>query len=496
MSIRKSVQRFSIFTLGSLFGTVLVFTGAHITYAAWLDPTTDPPNGNIDVPVNVGTASQTKSGALNIDNTFTVNTDKFKVTSVGVMTVGTNVFEANAVAGEVYIGTNIGSDKGRLQAYTGPSSNKPAISAVSGDASNPAIFARNEAGPGLKSEVVTSTFAALHGKAEAQNSYGVYGEATQPQSYGVLGRISSGTSNPTDFSDYAAGVKGEADISAVLVNQGVAGVVGVASGLDPVGGYPDQTVYAHGVLGVGSDIVDAQSGTSPRVSAGVYAQGGNIEDGPNLSVKTYGIYAKEGTKTGNGTVWAGYFEGDVKAKGNLEVTETLEAKQGIINNDDDSKEFALDVTKTGEPGGDRRSAAVFRGTAGTVYAGGMANFRNFLEGILQISPPTEEHNYAERQLVLDADGQAFFSYNPDPDEKCVELWVPNPTPVANEAPSILAAQWPEGNSCTPACASKCYAVGGGRECSTYGMYEPTDGKCLRLPGSFNIQYTCCKPSGL
>jgi hypothetical protein len=58
-------MRFSSLVLGILIGAVL-FTTASVLIA-WTGPTSAPPNGNVDAPLNVGTTDQIKDAGLGVN---------------------------------------------------------------------------------------------------------------------------------------------------------------------------------------------------------------------------------------------------------------------------------------------------------------------------------------------------------------------------------------------------------------------------------------------
>jgi len=56
--------------LRTILLALILSIGVSYAYAAWLPPTQTPPLGNIDVPVNVGTTYQSKTGGFDVANTL------------------------------------------------------------------------------------------------------------------------------------------------------------------------------------------------------------------------------------------------------------------------------------------------------------------------------------------------------------------------------------------------------------------------------------------
>ncbi|MBI4837050.1 MAG: hypothetical protein HY813_01425, partial [Candidatus Portnoybacteria bacterium] len=48
----------------SVFAAIILVVG--FAYAVWTEPTANPPNDNVEAPINIGTTTQYKSGALGI----------------------------------------------------------------------------------------------------------------------------------------------------------------------------------------------------------------------------------------------------------------------------------------------------------------------------------------------------------------------------------------------------------------------------------------------
>lgn len=64
--MKKNLYREFLQTAKVVVLAVLLSVGVTYIEAAWSDPSATPPNGNIDVPVNIGTAAQVKNGALSV----------------------------------------------------------------------------------------------------------------------------------------------------------------------------------------------------------------------------------------------------------------------------------------------------------------------------------------------------------------------------------------------------------------------------------------------
>jgi hypothetical protein len=62
---------------------------AGLAYAAWVEPGTNPPGGNVDAPINAGPDIQYKKGALGIRGVFTTDTATFLALLGGKVGIGT-----------------------------------------------------------------------------------------------------------------------------------------------------------------------------------------------------------------------------------------------------------------------------------------------------------------------------------------------------------------------------------------------------------------------
>ncbi len=87
----------------------LIMMFAYITHG-WTAPTAEPPNANISAPINVGSASQTKTGAFTLNGALDVNnsasfnpasnsTSSFKITNASDV----SMFNVNSTASEVTV---------------------------------------------------------------------------------------------------------------------------------------------------------------------------------------------------------------------------------------------------------------------------------------------------------------------------------------------------------------------------------------------------------
>ena len=64
-------QKLSPKIISLTFGILVIcFAMGFYVYAVWTEPTADPPDGNVDAPLNVGSGTQSKAGALGIDGVF------------------------------------------------------------------------------------------------------------------------------------------------------------------------------------------------------------------------------------------------------------------------------------------------------------------------------------------------------------------------------------------------------------------------------------------
>lgn len=81
-------QKISSKTVSLVFSVLVIcFSVGFYVFAAWKEPASNPPDGNVGAPINVGSVTQVKDGGLGINGAFT--------------TVSTTVLAANA-------GTNVG----------------------------------------------------------------------------------------------------------------------------------------------------------------------------------------------------------------------------------------------------------------------------------------------------------------------------------------------------------------------------------------------------
>ena len=87
-------------SLRTILLALILSIGISYAYAAWSPPTSSPTLGNTDAPVNVGTAGQTKSGALTIGQLLTA----YGTLRVGSYTTETPPVDGMIVKGNVGIG--------------------------------------------------------------------------------------------------------------------------------------------------------------------------------------------------------------------------------------------------------------------------------------------------------------------------------------------------------------------------------------------------------
>jgi hypothetical protein len=103
-------------TIPLLIGTLtLSFLIVFLVYAAWTAPTSAPPAGNVDAPINVGLTNQLKSGKLGISTdgvdinyglTVGNSTNLLGIKTNGDIQMGTTV-----IKGDGSISTNLNADK-------------------------------------------------------------------------------------------------------------------------------------------------------------------------------------------------------------------------------------------------------------------------------------------------------------------------------------------------------------------------------------------------
>lgn len=72
---------------------VLMFAFTFSSYAAWTSPTADPPEDNVDAPINTGSTLQYKSGALGVGGVLRGYSASYFATSGGNVGIGTTAPE-------------------------------------------------------------------------------------------------------------------------------------------------------------------------------------------------------------------------------------------------------------------------------------------------------------------------------------------------------------------------------------------------------------------
>ncbi|MFH1427118.1 MAG: hypothetical protein ABIG60_01140, partial [Patescibacteria group bacterium] len=75
---RNDFKLISYFLI-TIFLTLGLSISCQSLLAAWTAPTNNPPDGNVDAPINEGAASQVKAGGLGVGGNFLVGTDVFFV---------------------------------------------------------------------------------------------------------------------------------------------------------------------------------------------------------------------------------------------------------------------------------------------------------------------------------------------------------------------------------------------------------------------------------
>ena len=66
--LKNNLSSLSLGKLLILAGVLFFATSASYLFAAWSNPSSNPTGGNVDAPLNTGTASQVKDGGLSVDN--------------------------------------------------------------------------------------------------------------------------------------------------------------------------------------------------------------------------------------------------------------------------------------------------------------------------------------------------------------------------------------------------------------------------------------------
>ena len=79
----------SIKFLGLTLGIALSIFAISLAVYAWTAPTAAPPDGNVPAPINVGTTTQTKAGALGVGGVFTANSAVHLAVGGGNVGIGT-----------------------------------------------------------------------------------------------------------------------------------------------------------------------------------------------------------------------------------------------------------------------------------------------------------------------------------------------------------------------------------------------------------------------
>lgn len=110
-----------------ILSSVIIFslTISLITFAAWTEPTVNPPGGNVDIPVNVGATLQNKTGSLGLGGLVVSNSAHLATQSGSVGIGTTNPSEKLTLNGDLgFIGGDRsikGNSTGRLNIYNNTS---------------------------------------------------------------------------------------------------------------------------------------------------------------------------------------------------------------------------------------------------------------------------------------------------------------------------------------------------------------------------------------
>ncbi len=86
-------------TLKSLTIALILVGGISYVFA-WTGPSTTPPNGNVSAPINIGSTSQSKNGALSL------GTSNPPTTGYSLDVTGAGVFSAGVASNQFCLGTN------------------------------------------------------------------------------------------------------------------------------------------------------------------------------------------------------------------------------------------------------------------------------------------------------------------------------------------------------------------------------------------------------
>ena len=120
----KEKTMHSIKFLGLTLGIALSIFAISLAVYAWTAPTVAPPDGNVPAPINIGTTTQTKAGALGVVGVFQANNAVHLAVGGGNVGIGTTApgqrldVSGNIRASGEIIGT-LGSGFGQFRAIAG-----------------------------------------------------------------------------------------------------------------------------------------------------------------------------------------------------------------------------------------------------------------------------------------------------------------------------------------------------------------------------------------
>lgn len=203
--VTSRVRSFAIFLTGTLFGsifsTVIVF--------AWTGPISDPPNGNVSAPINIGTTDQVKNAGLSVNS--------LAVFGNSILSGTTNYLNFGTVVGSTGYGIRNNSgimelkNSGGSWAALGGAGVQWVTSGANlyynagnvavGSTTFPAKFTV-EGGGGIGVYGLSSTSVGVYGRSrganygvsgESSGNYGIYGKTTSATYGGVLGYNAAGT---------------------------------------------------------------------------------------------------------------------------------------------------------------------------------------------------------------------------------------------------------------------------------------------------------------
>lgn len=238
----KGLSRTTLFFLSFALLALIGSMGIQIAQAAWQEPQTQAPEGNLYAPLNVGPDMQTKKGRLLLDPFYDAN-GNIPTINNQLEVLGGGAFFTNLEAvstlrvdtDTLYVsasGTGLGtvSPTSRLQIMSGR------LKVTSTEAANtPAVLAISTTDNGVAGTAQGSGVAGVYGTSTA--GYGIYGD-NEFGGYGVYGKTGDAIA-PNETTPAIQGSTTAAYNSSSII----AALYGQASGLGAWAGYFEQRVY-------------------------------------------------------------------------------------------------------------------------------------------------------------------------------------------------------------------------------------------------------------